>query len=69
MFSVEIRENGQLIQVMTGINTGHVKDAPYLVEYEIHTYDLESADVTWNAIRHRPADGICYLIAKALDPS
>lgn len=69
MFSVEIRVNGQLIKVVTGVNIGRVKEAPHLTEYEIHTYDLESADVTWNSIRHSPADGISYLVSQALDRS
>ena len=67
MLSVEIRVNGQLIKVVTGVNTGKVKEAPHLTEYEIHIYDLESSDVTWKFIRHRPADGIGSLIAKILD--
>ena len=68
MFSVEIRVNGQLIKVVTGLNKGRLTDAPHMTEYEIHTYDLESKDVHWNNILHRPSNGIEYLIASALSP-
>lgn len=66
MFSVEIRVNGQLIKVVTGLNKGKSHHDPSKKTYLVHLYNLESQTVKEGYIYHNPSDGLNSLIEDTL---